>query len=211
MTNTRHEKKFNKDGWIAFTGIVCISGIFYLLWLVGSFFINNLVAIDPRISVPVIGTMITAIIGLSATIITQRQTKLREIEEAHREKKVEIYQKFIKTVTSLIAGQNEQVTIKAPTDQEVIDSIFTYKTEILLWGSPKVIKSQLEFAKTTNSGGDTLSVFTSVNNIYKAIREDIGLSNEGLNDLELIKIFLKDPSEIDDFRNSKKTSSQEES
>jgi membrane protein implicated in regulation of membrane protease activity len=143
------KKYFNKDGWIAFTGFVCIAGIFYLLWLVGSFFVSNLFAIDPRISVPVIGTMITAIVGLSATIITQRQIKLREIEEAHREKKVEIYQKFIKTVTSLIAGQNARVTIEAPTNQELIDYLFTYKAEILLWGSPKVIKSQLEFEKTS--------------------------------------------------------------
>jgi len=107
--------------------------------------------------------MTTIFVGIAAVIITQRQIKLREIEEAHREKKVEIYQKFMGTVTSLIAGQNEQVTIKAPTEQELIDYLVGFKTEILLWGSPKVIKSQLEFEKVSGSGGD---VFMAVNNLY---------------------------------------------
>lgn len=40
----------------------------------------------------------------------------------------------------------------------------------------------------------------AVDNLYKAICEDIGLSNSGLNNLELIKIFLKDPSELDKIR-----------
>ncbi len=42
----------------------------------------------------------------------------------------------------------------------------------------------------------------AVNNLYKAIREDIGLSNAGLNNLELIKLFLKDPDELDRARAS---------
>lgn len=76
-----------------------------------------------------------------------------------------------------------------------------FKTEILLWGSPKVIKAQLEFEKISGAGGD---VFVAVNDLYKAIREDIGLSNAGLNDLELVKLFLKNPDELDEIRTSNK-------
>jgi hypothetical protein len=94
-------------------------------------------------------------------------------------------------------GKNEQVTIEEPTDQELIDYLVRFKTEILLWGSPKVIKSQLEFQRIFGSGGDVLM---AVNNLYKAIREDIGLSNAGLNNLELIEIFLKDPDELDKMK-----------
>ena len=44
----------------------------------------------------------------------------------------------------------------------------------------------------------------AVHNLYKAIRRDIGLSNAGLNNLELVKIFLKDPDELDLIRSSNK-------
>jgi hypothetical protein len=183
-----------KEKITATLGFIFISGIFYGIWLVISFFINILAAVDPRISAGIIGAMITAFVGLAAMIITQRQIKMREIDESHRTKKVEIYQKFIGTVTSMIAGQNGTLTIKSPTEQELADSLFSYKTEILLWGSPKVIKAQLEFERTATLGGNSLK---SVDNLYKAIREDIGLSNAGLNNLEFIKLFLIDPDEVD--------------
>ena len=192
-------KYLNKEKWQAILGLFLIAGILYALWVAVYFFITSLTSADPKISAAIIGAMTTIFVGIAAVIITQRQIKLREIEEAHREKKVEIYHKFLGTVTSLIAGQNDQVTIEAPTEQELIDYLVEFKTEILLWGSPKVIKAQLEFERISGSGGDVL---TAVNNLYKAIREDIGLSNAGLNDLELIKIFLKDPDELDKIRAS---------
>jgi hypothetical protein len=186
-------KYLNKEKWLLILSFILGVGMLYILWLVVSFFITSLTSADPTISAAIIGAMATIFVSIIAVIITQRKIKLRGVEEAHREKKVEIYQKFLGITTSLIVGKNEQVTIEEPTDQELIDYLVRFKTEILLWGSPKVIKSQLEFQRIFGSGGDVLM---AVNNLYKAIREDIGLSNAGLNNLELIEIFLKDPDEL---------------
>ncbi len=41
-------------------------------------------------------------------------------------------------------------------------------------------------------------LLVAVNDIYKAMREDIGLSNSGLNNNKLIKLFLLDPKEMDE-------------
>jgi len=176
--------KINKEKYLLVIGFALIAAVLYALWVSASFFVSSLAAADSKIAAAIIAAMTTVFVGITAVIITQRQTKLREIEEAHRKKKVEIYQKYLETVISLIAGENENVTMKAPSEQELIDYLVGFKTEILLWGSPKVIKAQLD-------------VFVAVDNIYKAIREDIGLSNSGLNNLELIKLFLKDPTELD--------------
>ncbi len=192
-------KYLNKENWLAILGFFLIAGILYALWLAVSFFITSLVSADPKISATIIGAMTTIFVGIVAVVITQRQIKLREIEDAHREKKVEIYQRYIYMIQSVIAGQNEQVTTEAPTEQELIDCLFEFKTDLLLWGSPKVIKSLLEFDRIHGSGGDVLM---AVNNLYKAFREDIGLSNAGLNNLELVKINLKDPGELDKIRAS---------
>ncbi|CAC9438370.1 hypothetical protein BSPLISOX_534 [uncultured Gammaproteobacteria bacterium] len=190
-------KYLNKEKWLLILSFILGVGMLYILWPAVSFFITSLTSADPTISAAIIGAMATIFVSIIAVIITQRKIKLRGVEEAHREKKVEIYQKFLGITTSLIVGKNEQVTIEEPTDQELIDYLVRFKTEILLWGSPKVIKSQLEFQRIFGSGGDVLM---AVNNLYKAIREDIGLSNAGLNNLELIEIFLKDPDELDKMK-----------
>ena len=194
-------KNLNEENWLAILGFIFVAVALYLAWLVLSFFTNILSAADPTRAATIIGTMITAFVALVSAILTQRLIKLREIEEAHRQKKVEMYQNLIQIITSVLAGQNEQVSIEAPTEQELIDKLFKYKSDVLLWGSPKVIKSQLEWDQLSSKDGD---IFTIVNNLYKAIREDMGLSNSGLNNLELIKLFLKDPDELDIARIVKK-------
>jgi hypothetical protein len=39
----------------------------------------------------------------------------------------------------------------------------------------------------------------AVDNLYRAIREDIGLSNNGLAQFDLFKLFLKDAYLMDEF------------
>lgn len=183
-----------KERWLTILGFLFLAIIGFVFWKGLSFFVFSLTAADPKISAAIVGAMATVFVGLTAVIITQRQTKIREVEEAHRTKKVEIYEKFLQMISSLLAGQNDETSIKAPTEQNLVDYLVEFKTEILLWGSPEVIKCQLEFEDMTRKNGD---LFLAVNNLYKAIRKDIGLSNKGLNNLELVKMYLKDPEELD--------------
>ena len=101
-----------------------------------------------------------------------------------------------------MATQNENVSKKGPTDQELVDYLVEFKTELVLWGSPLVIKRQLEFEKASRNNGN---IFTAVDNLYKAIREDIGLSNKNLNSHELVKMYLSDPGELDEILASNKS------
>lgn len=182
-------------------GILAVGVTLYSGWLALSFFLDALVSIDPKISAAIIAAMTTVFVGLAAVIITQKQIKIREIENAHRDKKVIIYQKFLQTISAMQAGLNDKVTLNAPSEQELIDYLVDFKTEILLWGSPNVIKTHLDFNKASQNSGD---VFLAVDNMYKAIREDMGLRNNGLNNLELVKLFLSDPEELDEIRSTSK-------
>lgn len=172
----------------------------FFLWKIGAFFVKSLIATDPRFSASIIGAMATTIVGISATIITQTQIKSREVEEAYRTKKVEIYEGFLNTIASVLMGVNNDVSLKAPSQQELVDYLVKFKTDILLWGSPEVIKCQLSFELAAKEKKD---VFIAVDNLYKAIRKDLGLSNQGLNNYELIKMYLKDSQELDQIIASK--------
>ena len=145
--------------------------------------------------------MFTILAGISAVMITQMLIKNREIQEAHRTKKIEIYTSFITTATSMLSIENNDLSIKAPTEKELINILFQFKRDILLYGSPKVVKSQLKFMEIAQKNPN--QVVKAVDNIYKAMREDIGLSNSGLNNYELIKMFVTDPDEIDKVMLSK--------
>ncbi|MGF1845333.1 hypothetical protein L4C39_19505 [Vibrio clamense] len=182
-----------KEFWLGILGFTIIGFTIYGVWIAFGFFIDALASSDPKIAAAILGAMATIFVGLTAVIITQNQIKLRDREEAHRSKKVEIYEKYLETIQAMMSGANENVSIEAPSNQELVDYLVKFKSEIILWGSPEVIKMQLEFQRVSQNGGN---IFIAVNNIHKAIRADIGLSNKGLNKLELVKMYLANPDEL---------------
>jgi hypothetical protein len=96
----------------------------------------------------------------------------------------------------MIAADNHNVpSIKPYSEVDLVEAIFYFKKDLLLWGSPKVVKAILFFQDT--SINNPSNILSSVDNLYQAMREDIGLSNKKLENNELIKIFLSDPKEID--------------
>ena len=176
-------------------GLGLITGAGYLFWM------TFLKGANPSISAAVVGAMATVLVGVVGSLYTQSQIKKREIEEAHRPRKVEIYKGFLDMIARMMADQNPNVSLEAPTPQELIDFLVEFKTDIMLWGSPKVIRAQLDFEKVSNSDGNVL---VAVDALYRAIREDIGLSNRGLDKHQLVKMLLKDPNELDEMSASNK-------
>jgi len=193
-------KKMIKIGQIL-VGFLIFAGLSYLLILTVVDVTVWLSKLQKEILAALIGAVATTFVGIAAVIITQKQSKQRDIEESHRPKKVEIYKNFLDTVSRVFANYNDKVSKKGITDQELIDYLVEYKTELLLWGSPLVIKRQLEYEKIARENGNS---FLALDNLYRAIREDIGLSNKGLNTYDLMKMYLSDPDELENILIAKK-------
>src|SRR5271157_4153740 len=170
---------------LSVVGIGALCAALYSLWKVLSFFVEKLTQINPAVSAAIIGAMATVIAGIVAVVITQRQTKLRDIAEAHRATKVGIYKEYLETITRLLQSSNDKVKAKPIPEDELVEYLFKFKTQIILWGGPNVIKAEFEFERISRQGG---YLFTAVDNLYRAIREDIGLSNKGLPSLQLVKM-----------------------
>jgi hypothetical protein len=189
----------NKPSKIAQTlsvisGLVLFASAAYLVWIIFSRLFLFLERANPSVSAAIVGAMATILVGVGGVLYTQAQTKKREIEEAHRPKKVEIYKDFLHMVSRMMANENPNISLEAPTEQELLDYLVGFQTDLMLWGSPTVINSFLNFRKISTSGGNVLF---AVDDLYKAIRDDIGLSNSGLNKHQLIKMHLKEPDELD--------------
>lgn len=127
----------------------------------------------------------------------QQKIREREIDESHRQKKVEIYNDFLKLVSSFMQGENAENKKKTPNQQKILDETEKFQNGILLWGGPAVISSYLNYRKEAGKG--TPEMFISIDLLYQSLRKDIGLSNEGLDNLETIQLYLKDPTEIDEL------------
>lgn len=170
--------------------LILIFTFVFLLWFAFREILIFLKSTDSKLAAA------TILVGIIVTIYSQERIKKREIEEAHRESKIELYNKFIGFLVKIISGSNELTSDIAPTEKEMIDFMVEFKRDLLLRASPNVIKAQIEYEKATQNPHKTKNMFSYVDKLIREMRKDIGLSNFGLNNLETIQIFLKDKSEI---------------
>ncbi|MFA5493528.1 MAG: hypothetical protein WC247_02035 [Porticoccaceae bacterium] len=182
-------------------GFSLIFGVGYLLWLIAARLLIFLESANPSVSAAIVGAMATVLVGVGGVLYTQSQIKKREIEEAHRARKVDIYKEFLDITARMMAEGNENVSFEPPSQQELVNFLVGFRTNVVLWGSPKVINAQLNFQKVSSEGGHVLK---AVDQLYKAIREDIGLSNRGLDRHQLVKMYLSNPDEMDEMSASNK-------
>jgi len=139
--------------------------------------------------------MFTAFVAIAAATLAHRSARIRASEDAHRAKKVEVYHGFLEVVARLMANANPSVHLKPLKEPELVKFLVKFKSDIMLWGSPDVLNAMREFNVQAQVGD--LKMFKAVDSLYRAIRSDIGLSNRGLEPYTLVKMYLKDPSELD--------------
>jgi hypothetical protein len=173
----------------------------YLFWVVLTRFIGFLENANPSVASAVTGTIATLLVAFWSNLYVQRQVKLREIEEAHRPRKTEIYEEFLNVISRQLAASNPLVESAALGEDELMKYLVKLQTQLILWGSPEVIKAFQVFK--TSSSSDIHSLL-GVDKLLRAIRTDIGLSIQGLYSYELVKMYLKDPQEMDDALPSNK-------
>jgi len=139
----------------------------------------------------VAAAFITAVIGLVGLWYAQWQSKSRDIAESHRASKIDVYNTFFDIVERFQRTQDE--TQSEVIIDDVVKKEFTKLNRgLVLWASPEVIRAWLNFKIAAGSDGHVLS---AIDQMYRAIRKDLGNSNFGLSPGDLIRLGLKDPNE----------------
>ena len=64
----------------------------YLIWLGGKEILSFLKTADSKLSAAIITAAATILVGISVVVYSQNRIKTRELQEAHRESKIETVQ-----------------------------------------------------------------------------------------------------------------------
>ena len=178
--------------------VLCMGAVAWSIYKFLGLFYKALTESDPKIAAAIIGAVATVTAGTAIVLYTQRQIKKREIDEAHREKKVEMYSEFLEIVQRLLSGQRDDHNAPSLENDELLNFLLKFKTEVILWSSPGVLKAFVEFQKQSIAGGGIHLIMPAVEKLYREMRKDIGLSNQGLSENLLVKMYLTNPEELDE-------------
>jgi len=152
--------------------------------------------------------MATAVLAASATVLVSVITvfigkyieKRREIELKQREKKIEIYEIFMeKWFKYLLLGKSsagKQVK-DLSSDPEFMSFLIEFTRKLILWGSNGVVKEYSKFRRSGAEGSPSLSLY-HFEKLLLAIRKDLGNSNVGLVEGDLLALFINDLETLKD-------------
>lgn len=159
----------------------------------------------------VVSAVLAGALAVSAAIVgaglTHYSAKARELEEAHRLHKIEVYTEYTDLIVqgfSMVKDMEgltdeEKLVRQAEMMDEIQGGFLSFSKKLLLWGSPEVLRTYQRFRSygqaPENAGNPHVLLYGD--DVFRAMRQDLGLANEGLARGDLMKLFIRDPEEID--------------
>jgi hypothetical protein len=167
-----------------------------LLWMVIHLW-DALLSIDKEITATIIATSGTILVAVGTLVYSQRRAKERDIAEAHRARKVEIYSEFMKMIVDVLrhTKAKERRADLPDLPSNVEEFFYKFTQESIVWASPGIIQGWHRFKVASQTGN--VDVLLLIDDILREIRRDLGNSNKGLGRGHLIRLFINDPEKLD--------------
>lgn len=126
----------------------------------------------------------------------------REIEEAQRPAKVELYESFIDNwFTVMNIGRQETAqTLNARQQAKLTETQGRITQKMLLWGSDEVISAYQRWwrvALRASDGSNHEEFMARFEDVLLAFRHDLGHKNKGLARTHLLSLFINDVEKLD--------------
>lgn len=173
--------------------------------------------VEKDITVAIIAGSATILASVIVVSITQYTTKTAEVAAAHRLQKTEVYSEFgvlvfrifemLKIPARSDLPEKDKARLLREANSELQSQYSSFTKKLLLWGSSEVIHAWLSFmasSRAIDAQGDPGAATTRglrnmlfMDDVFRTMRKDLELSNEGLTEGDLVKAFLTDPESLD--------------
>ena len=178
--------------------LALVVGFPILAWYVVSSLLVWITSQQTEVASAIIAAAATILAGIGAVVFSQQRTKTREIAESHRPKKVELYTKFVKKVMEVMQKSKDDASYNVLVDEADLPEFFQeFTTDLILWGSPSVIRNYHRFRQHSTSGDSGANIIVVMDDVMRSMRKDLGHSDWTIQQGEIAKLFLRDPEELD--------------
>jgi hypothetical protein len=131
----------------------------------------------------------TIIASTIVVVVSRYYESKREREAAHRDKKIELYDKFLSKLFEIFLGGNE----KKQKPEELVPFLREVQRQLILWAGPETIKAYAEWHKelTTTPSQPHAKQMIKMIDFFLALRKDLGHSNSGIEQSHIARFMLK--------------------
>lgn len=177
-----------------FVGLIVV--IIYIARVVLERLSGQWAEVDPTVMAALIAGAVTILSSVLIASYNSRRAQERAAEEANRGRKVEIYNDFIKSLTQMLIQHKSDKGIDL---EKTAEFFTTFSYQLMVYGGPGVIRVYSDWRAAGEKASEgTPEMLTLVDKLLRAMRDDIGVSNKGIKENELLGlVIIGGKSEID--------------
>ncbi|MEK0363298.1 hypothetical protein [Pseudomonas sp. CBC3] len=158
-------------------GLLLILVVLALLWWIASSLWNWFSALNSDLAAGMLTASSTIIVATITLVLGRFFERVKEAEAHLRAQKIEIYDEFLKRFFSLFFNEKKNGEVD---DEGLVPFLQEWQRKLVVWGGPRVLSSFVSWKQYLASGkADAHSIFL-MDEFFRAMRADIGLSNKGL-------------------------------
>ena len=140
----------------------------------------------------VTAALIAAAVAVFTALFTFWKDRERSREEAHRSRKIEAYNKFGDMVFEiLMVVKSGDPKRRQRFEEDQIERMMVVARDIMFFASPNVVQAFGSWMKSS-SNNDRADQLPALGRIFLAMREDVGLSNEGLDEYNIHQVYTSE-------------------
>ena len=133
----------------------------------------QLLSLDKQLSVALLTAFTTVIVATLTVMLGRYLERKKEIESHFRASKIQMYDEFLAAYFKLFGSEND-------TDIDLVSFLREWQRKMIVWGGAPVLVAYIAWAQHLKKGEPDAQTFFLMDEFFRAMRKDIGLSNSGL-------------------------------
>lgn len=163
--------------------------IWFVYWLVQSF-TSYISAIPKELGAALVAGTATVIVATITVMIGRYFERKKELDALYRDKKMEIYDEFLKKFFDLFFSQSEDSPTPEPDD--LVTFLREFMRKLILWSGPEAIASFLVWKEHLAKGTPDAQTIFLTEHFLLTLRADLRHSNRGIPKGFFASIILKE-------------------
>jgi hypothetical protein len=174
---------------IAF-GLLLLGGVGYLIYKVATWLVAILPNIEPTVGAAMVAAAATVVSSVFIASYNSRKARERVAFQAHREKKAEIYNEFMEMVVEIMRKTKEGKEGSEVLPDNVVEFFYRFTSKVTVYGGPGVVRAFGKWRSASTESQNPNDSLLVMDSLFREMRADLGESNTGINQYELLGLFI---------------------
>ena len=167
-------------------GFSIIGGIGYGFYVAVAGLWELFLSLDKQLSIGLLPAFTTVFVSTLTVMLGRYFERKREIESHFRASKIQMYDEFLSEFFKLFGDEEYN-------DGDLVPFLREWQRKMIVWGGAPVMSAYIKWNKNLKKNEpDAASVFL-MDEFFRAMRKDIGLTNSGLEKGVFSHFILRNP------------------